>query len=77
MSQNHDHESHNGNFDIHAAARRVLLAAKFEPDINQAAHKQLDALTSPAPMPTGVRDLRGHMNAWLEAGLPVERSAGR
>ena len=58
MSQNHDHESHNGNFDIHAAARRVLLAAKFEPDINQAAHKQLDALTSPAPMPTGVRDLR-------------------
>jgi len=26
---------------------------------------------------TGVRDLRGHMNAWLEAGLPVERSAGR
>jgi len=58
MSQNHDHESHNGNFDIHAAARRVLLAAKFEPDINQAAHKQLDALASPAPMPTGVRDLR-------------------
>src|SRR4029078_7095343 len=58
MSQNHDHESHNGNFDIHAAARRVLLAAKCEPDINQAAHKQLDALTSPAPMPAGVRDLR-------------------
>src|SRR6185436_10614085 len=58
MSQNHDHESHNGNFDIHAAARRVLLAAKFEPDINDAARKQLDALTSPAPMPTGVRDLR-------------------
>lgn len=23
---------------------------------------------------TGVRDLQGHMNAWSEAGLPVERS---
>jgi len=58
MSQNRNHESHNGNFDIHAAARRVLLAAKFEPEINQAAREQLDALTSPAPMPPGVRDLR-------------------
>ena len=58
MSQNHNRENHNGHFDIHAAARRVLLAAKFEPDINDAARKQLDALTSPAPMPAGVRDLR-------------------
>ena len=58
MSQNRNHESHNGNFDIHAAARRVLVAAKFEADINDAAREQLDALTSPAPMPPGVRDLR-------------------
>src|SRR5689334_19870144 len=60
MSQNRNHESHNGHFDIHAAARRILLAAKFEPDINAAAHTQLDALSSPAPMPSGgsVRDLR-------------------
>jgi rhodanese-related sulfurtransferase len=26
---------------------------------------------------TGVRDLQGHMNAWSEAGLPVERSESR
>jgi len=58
MSQNHNHESHNGHFDIHAAARRVLMAAGFEADINQAAHQQLDRLTNPAPMPPGVRDLR-------------------
>src|SRR6478752_1181539 len=54
----HNHESQNGHFDIHAAARRILLAANFEPDINDAGHKQLDALTAPAPMPAGVRDLR-------------------
>jgi VacB/RNase II family 3'-5' exoribonuclease len=54
----HNHESQNGHFDIHAAARRILLAAKFEPDITPAADKQLDALTAPAPMPPGVRDLR-------------------
>ena len=58
MSQNHNHESHNGHFDIHAAARRVLTAAGFEADIDQAARQQLDRLTNPAPMPTGVRDLR-------------------
>ncbi len=58
MSQNHNQESHNGHFDIHAAARRILAAAGFEPDINQAARQQLDALTKPAPMPPGVRDLR-------------------
>ena len=54
----HNHESQNGHFDIHAAARRILLAANFEPDIDAAGHKQLDALTAPAPMPAGVRDLR-------------------
>ena len=58
MSQNHNHESHNGHFDIHAAARRILTAAGFEPDIDQAARQQLDSLTKPAPMPAGVRDLR-------------------
>jgi exoribonuclease R len=54
----HNHESQNGHFDINAAARRILLAANFEPDIDAAGHKQLDALTAPAPMPAGVRDLR-------------------
>jgi VacB/RNase II family 3'-5' exoribonuclease len=54
----HNHESQNGHFDIHAAARRILLAANFEPDIDAAGHKQLDALTAPAPTPAGVRDLR-------------------
>jgi ribonuclease R len=54
----HNHESQNGHFDLHAAARRILLAAQFEPDIDAAAHKQLDALTAPAPTPAGVRDLR-------------------
>jgi ribonuclease R len=58
MSQNRDHESHNGHFDIHAAARRIVTAAGFEPDINQPAQQQLDSLTKPAPMPDGVRDLR-------------------
>jgi VacB/RNase II family 3'-5' exoribonuclease len=58
MSQNPNHGSHNGNFDIHAAARRILTAAGFEPDINQAAQKQLDGLKAPAPTPPGVRDLR-------------------
>jgi exoribonuclease-2 len=54
----HNHESQNGHFDLPAAARRILLAAQFEPDIDAAAHKQLDALTAPAPTPAGVRDLR-------------------
>jgi exoribonuclease-2 len=54
----HNHESQNGHFDLHAAARRILLAAQFETDIDAAAHKQLDALTAPAPTPAGVRDLR-------------------
>jgi len=58
MSQNHNHESRNGHFDIHAAARRVLMAAGFEADINEAARQQLDRLTNPAPMPAGVCDLR-------------------
>jgi exoribonuclease-2 len=58
MSQNRNHENHNGHFDLHAAARRVLSAAGFEPDIDAAARKQLDALTAPAAMPAGVRDLR-------------------
>jgi exoribonuclease-2 len=58
MSQNHNQESHNGHFDIHAAARRILTAASFEPDIDQAAQTQLAGLNAPAPMPAGVRDLR-------------------
>jgi VacB/RNase II family 3'-5' exoribonuclease len=51
-----DHGTH--NFDLHAAARRILTANGFEPDYDDAAKKQLDALTAPASAPQGVRDMR-------------------
>jgi exoribonuclease-2 len=55
----HSHQSHSSaNFDMHAAARRVVLAAGFEPDLSAAAQKQADAVTAPAPMPAGVKDMR-------------------
>ncbi|MDB4878291.1 MAG: ribonuclease [Gemmatimonadetes bacterium] len=50
---------HNGgSFDMHAAARRILTAAKFEPDLDAAATRQVDQINGPAPMPAGVKDLR-------------------
>ncbi len=48
----------NHGFDLHAAARRILAANGFEPDYDGKAKQQLDALTSPASAPAGVRDMR-------------------
>jgi exoribonuclease-2 len=55
---NYSDRAHHGNFDMHAAVRRVLTAEGFEPDLDEAAKQQLARLTAPAPMPPGVRDLR-------------------
>lgn len=55
MSQTHS--SHN-NFDLHAAARRVLAAAGFEPDIDATMRQQLERLIEPAPVERDVKDLR-------------------
>jgi len=49
---------HNGAFDLHAAARRILVANGFEPDYDAQAKQQLDSLTKPASAPDGVRDMR-------------------
>ncbi len=57
QSSYHERE-HHGLFDMHAAARRVVTAAGFEPDLTPEAQRQLDALHAPAPMAEGVRDLR-------------------
>ena len=59
--QRHDDEHHrrDGNhFDLEAAARRILKARGFEPDIDDAAKRQLASLAQPAQMSPGVRDLR-------------------
>jgi exoribonuclease-2 len=56
MSRNRHHDS--DHFDLAAAARRILAAHGFEPDIDDAAKRQLAALTEPAKMEPGVRDLR-------------------
>lgn len=53
---NHHHK--NGNFDIHAAALRIVTAAGFEIELPAAAKQQLDRLTAPAPMEAGVKDMR-------------------
>ena len=71
MSHGHQgaHSGHNGHsgkhddFDIQAAARRIVAAAGFEPDLDADARTQLAALTKPAAMPSGggggsVKDLR-------------------
>ena len=54
----HGKHGHNGGFDLHAAARRILVANGFEPDYDASAKQQLDALTNPASPPAGVRDMR-------------------
>jgi VacB/RNase II family 3'-5' exoribonuclease len=63
MSQAHDTRSgsprrRDNGFDMHAAARRVLSAAGFAPDLDGAAKGQLDAIKGPAPTESGVKDLR-------------------
>jgi exoribonuclease-2 len=57
--QHHSGHGHGGDhFDMHAAVRRILAAAGFEPKIDNAAQQQLDGLAAPATMPAGVKDLR-------------------
>ena len=51
----------NGHFDMHAAARRIVLAGGFTPDIDEAAEKQLDGISAPAPIEPGVKDLRDRL----------------
>lgn len=43
---------------MHAAARRAVLSAGFEPDIDEPAQRQLHAMKAAAPTEAGVRDLR-------------------
>ncbi len=52
-----DHHG-NGSFDIHAAARHIVMAAGFEIELDAPAKAQLAKLSAPAAMPAGVRDLR-------------------
>src|SRR4051812_18546345 len=54
----YDGRAHPGSFDMHAAARRVLTTAGFEPDLDAAAKAQADKLSVPAPIEPGVKDLR-------------------
>ena len=69
MSRNHhanDGHHHDGNgrqhganqFNLAAAARRILEAQGFEPDLDAPAKQQLAGLSRPAPMDSGIRDLR-------------------
>src|SRR5579884_733212 len=55
---NNQQRGTHGDFNMAAAARRVVLAEGFEPDLPDAAQRQLDALAAPAPMPAGAKDLR-------------------
>ena len=58
--QQHHGAPHQGgdHFDLAAAARRILQAQGFEPDLDDAARQQLAALSRPAAMDPGLRDLR-------------------
>lgn len=62
MSRNHHanggHHDGGNHFDLLAAARRILKAQGFEPDVDAPAEQQLARLSQPAPMPPGIRDLR-------------------
>src|SRR5436190_20469901 len=58
QSDSHATHHHGVHFDLPAAARRVVLSAGFEPDLNADAKRQLDAIDGPASMAASVRDLR-------------------
>ena len=51
-------DSHHGGFDVRGAARRAVLEAGFEPDLDAAAKAQLETIAGPAPIAAGVKDLR-------------------
>lgn len=55
---NNQQKGTHGDFNMTAAVRRVVTAAGFEPDLDDAARRQVDSLTSPAAMESGVKDLR-------------------
>ena len=57
-SHDNAHRGNGNHFDLHAAARRILAAAGFEADVTDAVRKQLETLTAPAPMASGVKDMR-------------------
>ena len=54
----HKPDSHHGGFDVDAAARRTVVDAGFEPDLDAAAQTQLDTIKGPAPAVAAIRDLR-------------------
>jgi exoribonuclease-2 len=54
----HKPDSHHGGFDVDAAARRAVLDAGFEPDLDPAATAQLDKISGPAAAVAGIKDLR-------------------
>jgi exoribonuclease-2 len=54
----HKPDSHHGGFDIGAAARRAVVDAGFEPDLDAAAKEQLAGITGPAAVVPGIKDLR-------------------
>jgi exoribonuclease-2 len=58
QSDSHATSLRGAHFDVAAAARRVVMAAGFEPDINAEAKRQLDAIAGPAALGPEVRDLR-------------------
>lgn len=47
-----------GHFDLDAVARRIATKYGFEPAYPDDARRQLDAISAPAPVPAGTRDLR-------------------
>ncbi|HTI63440.1 MAG TPA: RNB domain-containing ribonuclease [Gemmatimonadaceae bacterium] len=52
------HQHGGDHFDLAAAARRIVEAQGFEPDIDDAAKQQLASLSAPARIDPGIRDLR-------------------
>jgi exoribonuclease-2 len=49
---------HHRGFDVTAAARRVVVDAGFEPDLDAGARAQLEKISGPADMVPGIKDLR-------------------
>src|SRR3954466_849841 len=54
----HKPDNHLRGFDVDAAARRAVLDAGFEPDLDAAAKAQLDKISGPSPAVPGLKDLR-------------------
>src|SRR5215216_2683221 len=46
------------HFDLHAATRRIVTAAGFEPDMDAAVRQQVERLTGSAPIVPDVKDMR-------------------